>query len=263
MTEPDGREPALPTAAGIPSDQPRLSAQICPFLMADGGWRAAVPAREHRCSAVEPPARLATDKQRRLCLTSDHMGCATFVAAREARAGMLPRGEPVGRPVARTAPLVLERARPLVPIDRLGDPRRWGQVALVALMILAIVAVAIARSGGQAGSGSDGGIGGTSPSVGTTPSTAATPPRATPTAATSVPVTSPATGPGESTAPGVAPTNAPSPAAPSPRQTYTVKRGDTLSAIATRFGTTVLAIRQLNDISNPSLIRVGQVLQIP
>ncbi len=44
--------------------------------------------------------------------------------------------------------------------------------------------------------------------------------------------------------------------------TYVVVPGDTLGAIARRFGTTVSAIAQLNGIVNPNLIRVGQVLLI-
>ncbi|MGB7876754.1 MAG: GH25 family lysozyme [Anaerolineales bacterium] len=45
--------------------------------------------------------------------------------------------------------------------------------------------------------------------------------------------------------------------------TYTVKAGDTLSAIALKFGTTVKAIADLNHIPDPNLISVGQVLNIP
>lgn len=44
--------------------------------------------------------------------------------------------------------------------------------------------------------------------------------------------------------------------------TYTVVRGDTLSEIAQRFGTTVGAIAAENGIKNPNLIYVGQVLKI-
>ena len=44
--------------------------------------------------------------------------------------------------------------------------------------------------------------------------------------------------------------------------TYTVHNGDTLSEIAVMFGTTVDAICNLNGISNPNLIYVGQVLKI-
>jgi LysM repeat protein len=56
----------------------------------------------------------------------------------------------------------------------------------------------------------------------------------------------------------------PPPTTPPPTGgTYTVKTGDTLSAIARRFGTTVAAIAQANNISNVNLIYVGQVLAIP
>lgn len=44
--------------------------------------------------------------------------------------------------------------------------------------------------------------------------------------------------------------------------TYTVKKGDTLSAIAKRYGTTVKAIAAENNISNVNLIKVGQKLTI-
>lgn len=44
--------------------------------------------------------------------------------------------------------------------------------------------------------------------------------------------------------------------------TYTIKAGDTLSAIAIRFNTTVQALVALNEIKNPNLILVGQVLKI-
>jgi murein DD-endopeptidase MepM/ murein hydrolase activator NlpD len=45
--------------------------------------------------------------------------------------------------------------------------------------------------------------------------------------------------------------------------TYAVQPGDTLFAIAQRFGTTVEAIVAANDITDPSLIQVGQKLIIP
>lgn len=46
-------------------------------------------------------------------------------------------------------------------------------------------------------------------------------------------------------------------------QTYVVKSGDSLSSIASRFGTTVAKISSANNISNPNLIYVGQKLTIP
>lgn len=44
---------------------------------------------------------------------------------------------------------------------------------------------------------------------------------------------------------------------------YRVQPGDTLYRIATRYGTTVTAIVQANNIANPNLIYVGQILEIP
>lgn len=49
---------------------------------------------------------------------------------------------------------------------------------------------------------------------------------------------------------------------PSGSGTYTVARGDTLSAIAARFGTTTSALAAANGVSNPNLIYVGQVLRL-
>ena len=45
--------------------------------------------------------------------------------------------------------------------------------------------------------------------------------------------------------------------------TYRVQRGDTLSAIAAQNGTTVEALTQANNLSNPNNIYVGQILVLP
>ncbi|GAB2501193.1 hypothetical protein GCM10008929_22290 [Alkalibacterium psychrotolerans] len=50
------------------------------------------------------------------------------------------------------------------------------------------------------------------------------------------------------------------PPPPSTSTTYTVRSGDTLYSIARRYNTTVARLVSLNNISNPNLIRVGQVL---
>ena len=50
---------------------------------------------------------------------------------------------------------------------------------------------------------------------------------------------------------------------PEPGETYTVRRGDTLWAIARRYGTTVTALAQANGILDPDRIYPGQVLRIP
>jgi LysM repeat protein len=44
--------------------------------------------------------------------------------------------------------------------------------------------------------------------------------------------------------------------------THIVQRGETLTGIAARFGSTVFALMRLNGIRNPNLIFVGQCLRI-
>lgn len=46
-------------------------------------------------------------------------------------------------------------------------------------------------------------------------------------------------------------------------KTYTVVAGDTLSAIAKKFGTTVEILCQINNIKDPNKINVGLVLILP
>src|SRR5690606_15650562 len=45
--------------------------------------------------------------------------------------------------------------------------------------------------------------------------------------------------------------------------TYVVQPGDTLSSIAARYYTTIGTLAQLNNILNPNLIFIGQVLRVP
>ncbi len=44
---------------------------------------------------------------------------------------------------------------------------------------------------------------------------------------------------------------------------YVVKGGDTLSAIAARFRTTVSELARVNRIQNPDRIYAGQIIQVP
>lgn len=50
---------------------------------------------------------------------------------------------------------------------------------------------------------------------------------------------------------------------PANQQIYTIQSGDSLSAVAGRFGTTVDAIMQANELTDPNVIFVGQRLIIP
>ena len=56
---------------------------------------------------------------------------------------------------------------------------------------------------------------------------------------------------------------APNPSAAPATRSYKVKSGDTLVGIAAKFGTTPKAISTLNGISDPSSLKIGQVLKIP
>ncbi len=129
--------------------------RLCPYVVGRGGdWRAIGASREHRCAAVDPPAPLSTEKQRRLCLVASHRECSTYLAARRALVpaleddhGRSGRAVRSGHrwPFPRTAPVLIERGRPAI----LGSPRMrsLGQIALVALMAVAFVLLLIARSG--------------------------------------------------------------------------------------------------------------------
>ena len=61
--------------------------------------------------------------------------------------------------------------------------------------------------------------------------------------------------------PGLPPPWTPTPV--SAAQRYVVREGDSLSSIAARFGVSVEALQQANNLSNPDSIFVGQELTIP
>lgn len=175
---------------------------ICPYAISgDGAWRTVAPAREQHCAAVDPPAPVAVDKQRRLCLVAAHEACPTFMAARgtlmvddevasrpgeatsadaasaeptagvgesaEAMAGGEPISEatpaqPPGRwPMPRTTPVVIERGRPSLASWRPG--RTATQLGLVGLMVLAFALLAVARLASGDGSPAAGSPGSSAP----------------------------------------------------------------------------------------------------
>lgn len=274
-----GRRHRIPLLGRDPEQRPaQTDLRLCPFLAtASGTWRAAFPAREHECAAVAPTVPLAMEKQRRLCLTEAYRTCATFVAGTELRARIAGGAAATQsrRPVPSTTPVLLERARSSVPLPMaLPDTNRAsGQVLLVALLVIAFVAIAIARFGSSGSAG----IASSSPSASPVVSGLVLATDGKPTASPSAvptPSSTPAATPRPSPSPSSVPTPSPSPkpttvpATPrsTPSQgtrTYTVKFGDTLSSIAQKFGVTVAAIQQLNGIKDPRLIHPGEVLQIP
>lgn len=206
---------------------------------------------------------LAIAKQRSLCLTDGHRSCATFVAAREGieSAARPSITAPSGLwPEVHTAPIVLEQAHVRLGPLPVGGPRLSAQLILGGLMVVALVVLVLARlvappidgpqASGPAGT-QPGGVGGSSASPTVTSSRSPAPPpvsTGSPSLASDGPQTTLAT-------------LAPLPSiATNP---YTVQAGDTLSSIASRFDTTVSVLAALNGISDPRLIRIGQVLRVP
>jgi LysM repeat protein len=231
----------------------------CPFLLSEvGGWRLDSPSRDHRCAAFSPPAPLAPEKQARLCLTASHVTCATYLAslaAREARLGRAPTDRATRWGLARTTTVIEDpggiRTRVLgVALDR----RRWPAIPAI-LLVVTLFTLAIS------------GIRGVLPTTGVAATPTAPGPTPLPTTAPPPPTTLPTTftlPPTGSPEPTLAPTSPPPTPKPKPTyRTYVVRAGDTLSGIASRFHTTVSAIANLNHISDPSKLRVGQVLLIP
>ena len=132
---------------------PSRDRQICPYLIAaNGGWRSAAPSREHRCTAVDPPAPLPARQAAALCLVGAHSSCPAYRAARTARALMVAPGvDPDRRGGRRGAashcPVDRRRARAPLALDRRAsvDEVAAYQALLVALMVVAFVVLLVAR----------------------------------------------------------------------------------------------------------------------
>jgi nucleoid-associated protein YgaU len=153
------------------------------------------------------------------------------------------------RQFARTTPVVVDRGRASFGLPTFADRRQAGQIGLVVLMIAALGAILLARGGGSESPGIANG-GSPSPRASLTASPHPSP-KPSPTPAASG---SPSPSQGAST---------PKPSPTAKARTYTVKAGDTLSGIASRFHTTVKAIVQLNGLKSPYVLHPGQVLKLP
>lgn len=231
MSERPARPPAAPGPAAA-------ALAACPYLVSvDGPWHGAAPSRAHRCRLLAS-GRPTLDRQRAHCLTAAHASCPTWL---ETHGDDGPRKRP--GPFVQMAPVVLEGAG----LGHSSDAaaRRLVGPATVIVVGVALGALVLARgplTPGSPGAGDDG----ASP----TPAGTMAPATATPSGAPTV-------------TPSERPTPTPHPTATPRPRTYKVRSGDTLSAIAARFGTTVAELAALNKITNPSLLRVGQVLKIP
>jgi hypothetical protein len=231
----DSAAPAAPDVAGA-------ALEACPHLASvDGPWHADTPSRAHRC-ALLAEGRPTLERQRLHCLSAAHVDCPTWIETHG------PGGRP-SRPGAfvSTAPVVLEGPGVSLPTE--GAVRRLAAPVTVVVVGAALGALLLSRgplAPGPSGAADDG-------SAATPIASAASATPAPSAAATSRPTSRPTAPPAASPA---------ASAAPGPR-TYKVKPGDTLGRIAAKFGTSVGELAALNGISNPSLIRVGQILQLP
>lgn len=265
--EPIDGDPTTELPVGPPDPAPvaravSVTRGLCPFLSAGGGaWRSAEAAAEHRCTAVAPPVKLATEKQRRLCLTPSHASCATFLVAREAREPAVQGLGAGARPIPRTTPVVLERGRFAITNRALHPDRTAGQAALVIVLAVAFAGIVTARPGSGTGGPADAIVNPTT-NPGATSSARTSSASAHPAVSSAAPAAA-------SPAPQITlvPTeNTPPPSGSEPpgaTTTYTVQRGDTLSGIAATHGTTWQVLAKLNAIKDPSALKVGTVLQLP
>lgn len=209
---------------------------------------------------MSPAAALSPEKQVRLCLTPAHPSCATYLASIEAR------GARVGTPLeaqatrwslARTTAVIEDAGgvRSRV-VGALTDRGRWPAVPAV-LLLTGLVVLGLSGLRGTPASA----VASPSPSR---PAAIATPtpqPSARPTEGPASPEPSAPPTSAPTTAPSAAPTSTAGPAASF--RTYTVRSGDTLSGIASRFGTTSRAIAALNGITTGTVLHAGDVLKIP
>jgi LysM repeat protein len=254
-------EPEQRPAATVPDPAvERTLSRICPYLVAaDGLWRSSTVAREHRCGAVTPPAILAADKQRRLCLTADHFACPTFEAALAARPIGPDRQPTLPRPLARATPMVLDHGRIAITIPAFRSERSVAQAALIVLMVLAFALIVFAKlSGGSSPARlADASASPGASALASSPAGSARPSSGASVAPSAAPSGSAAGSgdPGASASPGAT-------VKPATR-TYKVKSGDTLIGIAAKFGTTPKAIAKLNGITNTANLKIGQILKIP
>ena len=256
-------DPELRPSPAVPDDPiaRRSLSRSCPYLVAaDGAWRSSTVAREHRCGAVMPPALVASEKQRRLCLTAGHTTCSTYEAARAARPIGPDRPPTLPRPLARATPVILDHGRISVTMPALRAERSVGQAALIILMAVAFALIVLAKlSGGNPTAGAVD----ASPTARASAAAGVASGSARPsTRATLVPSSAPAGSAASSAAPSGSASPADATATPA-TTTYKVKAGDTLIGIAAKFGTTPKAIAKLNGITNTTNLKIGQVLKIP
>jgi LysM repeat protein len=221
---------------------------VCPYLgmVGDSGSRLTFPSRTHLCHAGQP-AHIGLGFQADFCLGGGYADCARY--QRAAAKGVAPAA-----PAAVATLLVASSGERLFIRDREGTSMSSRLVTLMlglalvgTLVALGIVLGIISLPDGTPITG------------GPTPTPSLSPPPTN--AATGQPTGSPTTAPTASPSPSPQPTPAPT---PTPDHVlHVIQPGETLTAIAIRYGVTVEAIVVANGITDPNHIQAGDVLIIP
>jgi LysM repeat protein len=235
--------------------------RVCPLLGLVGDRRSVIDGVDasHRCHAESPPPPLSRQEQAQLCLTPAHPRCERYLRHVAASGGGIPGRLPIGDGLVSTR-MVLTPAPAWRGIAGRARQAPRGPLLLGAGAALVLGAAGIAVASGVI----DPGTAEASPTTSTDPTSSPTP-TTTPTPSPTVEATAPPTAvptPAPTPVATPPPTPAPTPA-PTPQTTYVVQEGDTLAAIAQRFGTTVEAMQAANGIEDPNEIIIGQVLVIP
>ena len=227
--------------------------RICPLLALSADLRTVTHGYDpdHRCTATAPALAVDRPTQQRLCLQEGHRECPRYREVASARAAGAPAPRPAPDATFVSTRLVIEADAAwhtvTTPARNLPRPGRRAAAGAVAVVVVGTLAAAGVSSAGF-------GLLGTA--------TSAPQPTATPTPSpTPSPTPTPEPTPSVSPTPTASPTP-PSTPAPSVR-IYVVQPGDTLSAIAARFGVSVQAIINANGLANPNTLGIGQRLVIP
>jgi LysM repeat protein len=255
--------------------------RVCPYLgvVDDPATHYAFPSSAQRCHSDGRPFAIDLAKQSKDCLTAQHVTCPRFhpVANRPVRAGALRDAIAV---TATTASL--ERVEPgtsaRVATTLAGGP--WPRASrsrrLAKILVVAVLAIVAGLGGLQLGSWVAAQSGGSQvtpiPSgaslsaarlASAPPASVSAVPTGTPSPTASSPQASPGSSPSGTPAGGVEGVTAPPPTHVPQDLVYVVKRGDTLTAIAGRYGVSVEAVKRLNRLKDPNLIFIGQHIRVP
>jgi hypothetical protein len=240
---------------------------ICPLLTLGSDARAVCDAfdADHRCSARGGPESPAREHQLKFCLSEMHAECPHYARHTLETAAPVVAGVP-----APSADVFLAPTRLVVDAETGWSGLRSAPAFGPSARNLAAALVLLAAAGGLIATGALHRIpelfaAGADPagdvSVGILPaptSSATAAPTMTSTPSP-LPTSSPEATP--STTPAAVPSAAPTSEVLA-AQSYVVQPGDTLRAIADRFGTTVAVLQQRNGIVDENLIEAGDVLEI-